>query len=711
VIASGKTAGVMTLPEFPCPRKIQTRARFQGPCLPKGLPEVSAWHRLAMGLAAGMGILALTAAAPGPGDLSVLSLGGPRPPELTEQDQSLFKAAFQAAEQEDWEHSLSLSAQADNQALTSVVQWIRYLEAAGGGTFAELAAFIETHPEWPLPVTLTVRTEAAIEPNLPPGEVLDWFERFPAVSGQGMVRLAQAHQSLGQAADATAWAVRAWTTTRLGPASEAELLETFGGALSLADHSARLDNQIWDGNADGAHRVLIHVDEQTAAVARARIALMQRLGGVDAAIAAVPVQLLGAPGLVFERVRWRRRAGNTENAIALLIPAPSELGRPTPWWTERNILARRSLDLGHVTDAYQLSRDHGQSSRANIAAAEWLAGWIALTLLDDPEIAYQHFTREHAAVRFPVSLARGAYWAARAADAMNEDAIARSWYSEAARYQTTYYGQLAAEALGGGFAGLFQPRLSLPNDPVPTQSDVDHFNTWALVPIVQMLAQVGEGGRIGPFILALSNAAATPGERQLVAALAVTSGRPDLGVSVAKRAIQGGLVLSTASYPRPNPASEPEPALVLAVARQESEFNAHAISSAGARGLMQLMPATAREVANAKQMPFDRDRLTGDPTYNLALGSAHLANLVARFDGSYVLAVAAYNAGASRVRGWLGTYGDPRSRGVDVINWIETIPFPETRNYVQRVFENLQVYRAVLAGRPTPITLRADLTR
>ena len=664
-----------------------------------------------MVLAAGFAILVLGCAALRPGDLSVLSLDGPRPPELSEQDQSLYRAAFQAAEQEDWDQSIALSAQANNQTLTSVVQWMRYLEADGGGTFTEIATFIETHQDWPLPVTLKVRAETAMEPDLPPEEVLDWFERFPAVSGQGMMRLAQAHYSLGQADAATAWAVRAWTTTRLGLSSETELLKTFGRVLSLADHTARLDDQIWDGNAGGARRVLSHVDDDTAAVARARIALMSRLGGVDAAIAAVPEPLLADPGLVFERVRWRRRAGNTDDAIALLKSAPLNLGRAGPWWTERNILVRRSLGLGNVTVAYQLARDHGQSSRANIAAAEWLAGWIALTLLEDPKIAYQHFTREHAAVRFPVSLARGAYWAARAADAMNQDAIAHSWYTEAARYQTTYYGQLAAEALGSGFAGRFQPRLSLPNDPVPTQGDIDQFSAWALVPIAQMLAQVGERNRIGPFILILSDAARTPGERQLVAALAVTLGRSDLGVSVAKRAIQGGLVLSTASYPQPNAASELELALVLSVARQESEFNENAVSSAGARGLMQLMPATARAVANAEQMPFDRDRLTGDLAYNLALGSAHLADLVAQFNGSYVLAVAAYNAGASRVQGWIGEYGDPRSREVDVINWIETIPFPETRNYVQRVLENLQVYRSVLAGRSTPITLRADLTR
>ena len=655
--------------------------------------------------------LVLIGAAPGPPDLSFLSLGGPRPPQLSDEDQTLYRAAFEAAEKEDWEHALAQSGQTDNQILTSVLLWMRYLEADGGGTFAEISGFISSHPGWPLQVTLAVRAEAQMDPATDPARVLEWFEHHPPTSGVGMLRLAQAHLAMGQREDAEAWAVQAWTSTPMEPGSEAALLDTFALALTPRHHEARLDQLIWRGMADAARRVLPLVNENTAAVGRARIALMLRLGGVDAAISAVPEDLLTEPGLVFERVRWRRRAGNTEDAIALLVPPPAILGRAGPWWAERNILARRSLGLGHITDAYQLTRDHGQSGRANIAAAEWLAGWIAMTLLEDAESAYQHFTREHASVRFPVSLARGAYWAARAAGALNEEAIARSWYTEAARYQTTFYGQLAAEALGGGFAGLLQPRLSLPSDPVPGQGDVDRFAERGLVPVVQLLAQVGEQSRLRPFVLRLADTASTPGERQLVAALAITSGRPDLGVSVAKLAIREGIVLATASYPRLTPGNALEPALVLAVARQESEFNQHAISSAGARGLMQLMPATARAVAGKEQAPYDRARLTADPAYNLALGSAHLADLVTRFDGSYLLAVAAYNAGASRVQGWLLEYGDPRSRGMDVINWIETIPFPETRNYVQRVFENLQVYRSVLAGRPTPITLNADLNR
>ena len=665
-----------------------------------------AWQRWAVGL----GALALAAAGPGAADPASPLSDWVHAPQLSAQDQALYQAAFAAAAVADWAQSRTIIAQAGDSALSDVLLWLQYLEADGGGTFGEITTFIELHPDWPLPVTLSLRAEAAMEPETPPSEILDWFTRYPPVSGGGMARLAVAHEALGDAQQASAWARRAWTGARLSAATEAEMLAAFGAAFTPADHAARLDHLIWAGLAVEARRNLGILDEDGRAVARARIALMQRSGGVDTAIAAVPVSLLSQPGLVFERVRWRRRAGKTSDAIALLVPAPQELGRPGPWWTERNILSRMSLGLGHITDAYQLSRDHGQSERANIADAEWLAGWIALTLLEEPANAYHHFIRQHANVRFPVSLARGAYWAGRAAEAMAETAIAQSWYTEAARYQTTYYGQLAREALGGWTTGGPQPIL-LPKDPVPEAAEVENFSARDLVRIVQLLAEVGEEERLRPFILGLADQAESPGELFLVTRLADAAGRPDLSIAVAKRSHRQGTMLASSSYPQLVPGGATEPALVLAVARQESEFNQRAISPAGARGLLQLMPATARVVADDQGLAYDRARLTDDPAYNLRLGSAHLADLIDRFDGSYLLAVAAYNAGEARVKQWLREYGDPRTDGADVIDWIETIPFPETRNYVQRVFENLQVYRSVLAGRPIQITLVEDLTR
>ena len=583
--------------------------------------------------------------------------------------------------------------------------WLRYLEPDSGVEFPAIAGFIESHPAWPLPVTLALRAEAVLDPETPPEDVAAWFTRHAPVSGKGMVHLARALAALGRDAEARTWALSAWTGATLDEATEAELLAQFGQGFTQADHALRLDTMIWEGLAGQARRVLGLVDAGPRSVGNARIALMQRQGGVDQAIAAVPPALLAEPGLVFERVRWRRRAGNTDGAIALLLAPPAELGRPGPWWTERNILSRQSLDLGHITDAYRLSRDHGQSDRGKIAAAEWLAGWIALTMLGEPESAYWHFTRQHANVRYPISLARAGYWAGRAAADMGEAAVSQSWYREAARYHTTYYGQLAAEAMRER-----QP-VDLPRDPVPAPADVARFAARELVPIVLALAEVEEQARLRPFILRLAGQAESTSELLLVARLAESVGRPDLGVAVAKRSFLEGTMLASANYPLVTPTGAAEPALVLAVARQESEFNAAAISPAGARGLMQLMPATARIVAQSLHLGYDRQRLTEDPQYNVRLGSAHLGELIDNFDGSYLLAVTAYNAGAARVGDWLRTYGDPRSGTVDAIDWVETIPFPETRNYVQRVFENLQVYRSVLAGRPTGITLIADLTR
>lgn len=665
-----------------------------------------AWKRGAVGLAA----LAIATAGPGAADQSNPLLEWFYAPQLSTQDQALYRTAFASATVGDWAQSRAISAQAEDSSLGDLLLWLQYLEADGGGTFDEIAAFIESHPAWPLPITLSLRAETAMGLEKSPGEVLDWFERYPPVSGAGMVRLARAHEAIGNEQDALAWARRAWTGARLNTAMEAEVVAVFGSAFTPADHAARLDYLIWEGLAVEARRNLRIVDEDARAVAWARIALMQRAGGVDTAIAAVPEALLSEPGLVFERMRWRRRAGKTDDAVALLLPAPVELGRPGPWWTERKILIRTSLGLGNITDAYQLSRDHGQLDRANIADAEWLAGWIALSLLEEPANAYRHFTRQHANVRFPVSLARGAYWAGRAAEAMAEITIAQSWYTEAARYQTTYYGQLAQEALGGRTTHGPQP-MHLPKDPMPDAAELENFSAQDLVRIVQLLVEVGEEDRLRPFILRLADQTEAPGELFLVARLANAAGRPDLSVAVAKRAYRQGTMLASANYPQLITSGVVEPALVLAVARQESEFNQRAVSPAGAQGLMQLMPATARAVARDERLAYDRARLTDDPAYNLRLGGAHLAELIERFDGSYLLAVAAYNAGQARVEQWLRDYGDPREDAVNVIDWVETIPFRETRNYVQRVLENLQVYRSVLAGRPTQITLVEDLTR
>jgi soluble lytic murein transglycosylase len=338
--------------------------------------------------------------------------------------------------------------------------------------------------------------------------------------------------------------------------------------------------------------------------------------------------------------------------------------------------------------------DHGQSDRGKIAEAEALAGWIALTQLKDANAALAHFRRLSGVVRYPVSVARGAYWSARAAEALGRKAIARAWYADAARHPTTYYGHLAVLALGEDTA----PQL--PAQASATAAQSADFQKRDLVHAVHLMTELNEREHVATFIRALASSETTPANFSLVVSLAEAVDRTDLAVAIAKRAAQIGVPLISANFPVVQVTGHQrlERALQLAVIRQESQFDARAVSHAGARGLMQLMPATARKVASRNRLRYSRRRLTSSPDYNATLGSAYLASLIKDYKGSYVLAIAAYNAGTPRVRRWIRNFGDPRKKEVDVIDWVESIPFTETRNYVQRVMEGLQVYRQRLAG-------------
>ncbi len=425
--------------------------------------------------------------------------------------------------------------------------------------------------------------------------------------------------------------------------------------------------------------------------------LMGSIGGVDNAIARVPAHLIDNPGLVYERARWRRRKGFDERARLLLDPLPEALVRPAAWWREARVQVKESLDVGEISLAYRLAANHRQLDRQYVAQAEWLAGWIALRFLEDPPTAFQHFSTLFKGVRYPISIARAAYWCGRAAIANGDTSLAREWFGRAASHTTTYYGQLAAAEIAPREA------MALPPMPVPSQDDVERIERLEIYKVVHALAELGQADKNDKFIEKLALISTTDGERLLAAITAAEAGRRDLAVKSARRSSWSGVPLITYGYPL-TPISETrttinDQALVLAMIRQESGFDSKAISRSGARGLLQLMPATARAVARKLNMKYSRTRLLSDRNYNITLGTGYLAELLDDFDGSYVLALAAYNAGPGRVQGWIRTHGDPRDPSVDVIDWIELIPFEETRNYVQRIIEAVPVYRKPLGSK------------
>ena len=400
------------------------------------------------------------------------------------------------------------------------------------------------------------------------------------------------------------------------------------------------------------------------------------------------------------------------NCWSMRFPSQS---RPDLWARERIVLARRALEDGHISEAYELVANHGVelSDARHFSEAEWYAGWIALRFLGEPQWAYDHFRSVYKAVSYPISRSRGAYWSGRAASALGESQQATTWYRVAASYPETFYGQLAIKELN--------PRgvLALPEENPREQDLVERLLTHELAQVALRLVDAGHRDRVRPFVLHLAEAEQSMAWQSASAAFARSLGRPDLAINIAKSARQTGDLLIDSSHPTlaalglplKDDTSDVEPALVHAVIRQESAYFVSARSHAGALGLMQVMPSTATVVARRSKLPYDRRRLRDDPSLNLAIGRAYLGDLLERFSGSYVLTIAAYNAGPNRAYRWMREFGDPRDPAVDAIDWIEMIPFDETRNYVQRVLENVQVYRALLAPRPVPLQIAADLER
>ncbi len=629
---------------------------------------------------------------------------------LTAKDRLTYGKAVEAAQKGRWSESLDAAGDGSNDLATSYFRWLYYIQPGATPSFAEVAGFIDSHSDWPRQSRMLRTAEEQLK-DIDESEdalVLDWFERYPPVSVTGRIRLAEALMRAGRHQEGSALLRAAWVEGNFSRSDERTLLRRHRQLLTKNDHAERLDRLLWERRRGAARRLLPQVDPDLRTLGIARIGLIESAGNVDTLISRVPEQLRTNPGLALERVRWRRTKGLDERAREILLePRISEF-RADKWWRERRIQVRNALYEGEITDAYVVATlSDLEPGGADYAEAEWLAGWVALRFLKEPDLALDHFARLHAAVVYPVSISRAAYWAGRAADALEDDELAQKWYRDAALFPLTYHGQLAIEKLEGA------PALKLPAEPRPTIAEAESFPKREMAQVARILNELGENRRVDPFVLGLDDGVQTAGERLLVAVLAESLSRRDLAVRVAKNAEREGVYMATRAYPlidMPKKYVE-DTALLLAMSRQESAFDPAAVSHAGARGLMQLMPATARRTAKSINIRYSPDKLTSDPEYNAMLGSAHLKELLETFDGNYVLAVAAYNAGEGRVRRWLRNNGDPRTGEVDAVDWIELIPFTETRDYVQRVMGNLQVYRTRLAHDGfAPLRLSKDLT-
>lgn len=500
-----------------------------------------------------------------------------------------------------------------------------------------------------------------------------------------------------------------WVNENFTAALENQILRRFGTLLNSTHHKARADRLLYDDRANGALRLFPYLSKSDQALVHARVSVIRRNKSAKSRLDALPQSAKRDPGYFFSRVQNLRRADKWLEAGKVIVKAPKDyslLVDPKQWWIERRLVSRKVLEAGYPKLAYQIASGHTAKRTVTKVDAEFHSGWYALRFLNNPKAAFAHFQTIADISTKPLSKSRAYYWMARAKQAEGDKQQAGQYYHDAARFPQTYYGQLALRSLGKNSVAL--PRL--PN----TASSRNSFERNLFVQIIKRLNIVGQKGRTGIFYRHLGQTMTDPGELTQLASLSDRNGLHPISLQIGKLAVSRGVDVPRLAFPLgaiPGKAgiTNTNKAVAYAIARQESAFNIGATSSAGALGLMQLLPETAKRTARSIAIPYKRGALTTDGAYNARLGVAFFNQMMKRFGGSYILAFAAYNAGPGRSDQWIKRFGDPRLNTIDAVDWVEAIPFSETRNYVQRVMENFQVYRHRLEN--APLTIVKDLNR
>lgn len=625
--------------------------------------------------------------------LSVPNASTAHEAKLNAKELALLKEALADLDKGEVDPALKKAARIKDPAAKKLVNWIWLTSGKPRPDFDAASSFLKANDQWPWPFTLHARAETALADDESSQKALTWFNSHPPRSFTGKTKEIRFLLKAKKTEEAKKKLVKIWRTEKLDEKEQAAILKEFGDYLSAADHDARVDYLLWHERRKSAEPLLKLVSKEYAPVAAARITVIRKRKDFTKKYEAVPKEKRTDRGLVYDRVRWTRRSGNLKGAIALMARAKSPDKAFAPiWWEERTWLARMALRNGMFEDAYLMVRDSGLTEGKTFAEVEFMAGWIALRFLGDANRAHNHFLTLHDGVVYPVSRARAAYWLGRARAAQGEKDQARKWYQAAATLPTTYYGQLAAAELGKRAKVAKFDSLDQTHKDAKLPADMDEIYRAAAY-----LGQLGDKGRVYQFLGALLGQEKAMPMRIHAISLAKQLGMTDMALRWGKIVQARGYGDFATTYPVIDdlPVSSPEMSLVHAIIRQESLFDVDARSYVGARGLMQLMPGTAKAMAKSLNLKYDLAKLTSDPAYNIKLGAGYLDHVLEKFSGSYILAITSYNAGPHRVDQWLEVNGDPRN-GTDAIDWIESIPFDETRNYVQRVVENLQIYRQIL---------------
>jgi soluble lytic murein transglycosylase len=636
---------------------------------------------------------------------------------LSVQDAAALSQAFDLADRGQWDAARQTAGQASNGIVRRLVDWRFVSGASSGADFNTISQFIAANPDFPNMNGMRARAEATMPAGaMDEDQVIAWFRGKDPVSGDGYMKLGDALIRNGDRGRGETMIRKGWIETEPSDAAMATVWSKYPSLLTQADHQARLSNLLWRRKHGAAQAMFGRVSAGAAAAGGVRIRPQSSARNADEAYAQVPGDFRADPGVLFDRARWLRRRDRDGEGRAVLLQATQRMDTAAPdvdaWWDELNVQARKALDSGQISDAYALASGHKirfEDNLVDAAEGEFLAGWIALQFQNRPDVALRHFRNLRQGVTAPISAARGHYWAGRALDKAGRSGDARSEYEAAGKFPMTYYGMLALQQVAG------KVRLQVPAGFRPNGDR--SFADRPVVAGMRALADIGEQGRMRSFILAAGEAMDNGQDYANLVAEVRAAGEASMALRVAKRGLQKNIPLFELAYPTiqtpvyAGSGPQPETAIVFGIIRQESEFDPSARSNANARGLMQMIPSTARMTANRHRLAYGGPDSLYNATQNMQLGMAHMGDLLADYAGSYVMMAGAYNAGGGRVNEWTGRFGDPRSSNVDVIDWVERVPFSETRNYIMRVLENAQIYRAVLNGREAPVQLASDLRR
>ena len=626
---------------------------------------------------------------------------------LSKKDFHIAKSAFEAIDKKKWKTALKISKKSRDKTLHKLVNYLYLKKTTNSASFYDYLTFINNNPYYPRINRLRYLAEHKINNNVHKAKtILNWFDGKEPLSAFGKIKLGEIYLSQGKIEKGSKLIKEGWIKARLSKGQLKYLRKKYKNIITVEDNVKRVDWHAWEGKHWDVRRMLRYLPKDYTTLYNARQILMSQSYGVDSAITKVDPKFKNDIGLKYDRLKWRRKRGRLDSSLEILFNTPNDptkLVRLDKWWKERAILSRSLIYKKKYALAYKVSSNNSLNAGPEFAEAEWLSGWIALTFLDDPNMALLHFHNFYKNVGYPISLSRGAYWLGKSYKEINNKNKSEEWFLEASKYLNTYYGQLAFVEING------DKSFTLINQIKVSDKSKKIFNKNPLIKNVKLLKELNKTKYTKDFIKHLALTNLENGSEILSGQLATEIGRYDFAIQIAKNASYEKRFYNDLNYPIINTPKivnnkrMPKSELVLSVIRQESEFDQKANSSVGARGMMQLMTYTARLVAKQAKLPYNKKRLKQDPNYNIQLGSYYLAGLLEVYEGSYPFALAAYNAGPNRVKYWKKINGDPQKGKISYVDWIELIKFKETRNYVQRVLENVNVYRYILSKKPVKI--------